>query len=203
LTILAAIMLVLVFLFVPETLRALVGNGSGYANPTPFQYFQHRPHQQPANTPSRFLQQPHFLAPFTYLLQIDVFVGLLFTGLLYSCYYCYMLSATSLLNDYYGLTTIQIGLCFIPSGVGCVAGSFVAGKIMDRSFRAALVRYKTVHGSEVDRAKIPLDFPIYHTRLHTTWPFFLMAQCVTLVYGWLFHVHAPLAIPIIFQFISK
>jgi hypothetical protein len=137
------------------------------------------------------------------LLQIDVFVGLLFTGLLYSCYYCYMLSATSLLNDYYGLTTIQIGLCFIPSGVGCVAGSFVAGKIMDRSFRAALDRYKTVHGSEVDRANIPLAFPIYHTRLHTTWPFFLAAQGVTLVYGWLFHVHAPLAIPIIFQFISK
>ncbi|CAO3600172.1 unnamed protein product [Absidia cylindrospora] len=214
----AATVLILVLLFVPETLRSLVGNGSGYANPTPSQWIKHRKQKhetsklnstpgsistnETAITKSRFLQCPDFSAPFTYLLQIDVLVCLIFAGLFYSCYYCYLVSATSLFSQHYGLTTIQIGLCFIPSGVGCVFGSFVAGKVMDKSFRLALNRYKKDHpGVPIDRARIPLDFPIYHARLRTTWPLFVLGQCITLAYGWTIRYNVSLAVPIIFQFI--
>lgn len=204
-------MLTLLFLFVPETLRVLVGNGSGYANPTPSQWFyRHKsssppppPPQQPP-TRSRFLRCPNFFAPFVYLLQMDVFVALTYGGLVYSCHYAYLVSATRLLNDHYGLTTIQIGLCFIPQGIGSVLGSHVVGKLLNWSFAKAVKRYEETNQAViVDRTQIPLTFPIYRTRLRIIGPCFLLAQCITVVYGWLFHVNAPLAIPIVFQFISK
>lgn len=207
----AAVMLILLFLFVPETLRSLVGNGSGYANPTPSQWFYR--HKSPSSPPplpqeprtrSRFLQCPNFLASFVYLLQMDVLVTLVYGGLLYSCHYAYLVSATRLLNDHYGLTTIQIGLCFIPQGVGSVLGSHIVGKLLNWSFGKAVQRYEENHQAAiVDRTQIPLDFPIYRTRLRIIGPCFLVAQCITVGYGWLFHVNAPLVIPIIFQFISK
>jgi MFS family permease len=135
---------------------------------------------------------------------MDVLVTLVYGGLLYSCHYAYLVSATRLLNDHYGLTTIQIGLCFIPQGVGSILGSHIVGKLLNWSFAKEVQRYEENHQAAiVDRTQIPLDFPIYRTRLRIIGPCFLVAQCITVVYGWLFHVNAPLAIPIIFQFISK
>ncbi|KAI8337093.1 major facilitator superfamily domain-containing protein [Chlamydoabsidia padenii] len=207
LLIMATIMLILLFIFVPETLRSLVGNGSGYANPTPSQWLlRHKQVQQPQQPQpqmrSRFFQRPHFLAPFIYLLEIDVLVALVYGGLLYSCHYAYLVSATDLLSTHYGLTTIQIGLCFIPQGLGSVIGSHVVGKLLDRSFGVSLQQYMASHPDTIiERGHIPLDFPIYHSRLRIIGPCFLLSQTITVAYGWLFHTNAPLTIPIIFQFI--
>lgn len=79
---------IVVGLFLPETLRSLVGNGSGYANPTPFQWWnayhhnKNQPHEDvddcstiahptttPTTTKSRFLQAPKVAQPFLYLFE--------------------------------------------------------------------------------------------------------------------------------------
>ncbi|KAI8093140.1 major facilitator superfamily domain-containing protein [Halteromyces radiatus] len=206
----ASICFFLTLFFVPETLRSLVGNGSGYANPTPSQWIRHRREKKlnPANaetintTKSRFLQQPNFLAPFLYLFQLDVLIGLIYVAILYSCYYCYLVSTTNLYDKIYGLNAIQIGLCFIPQGVACVISSYISGKIMDREFTSVLNKYKQDHpGAIIDRGKIPLDFPIYHARFRISWIYAVAIQIVTLGYGWALQNSVHLAVPIILQFI--
>lgn len=194
-----------ILFFLPETLRALVGNGSIVANPTPFQlYAQYKKehqeytdddsstlaHVQPLDM-SRFLHIPNISQPFLYLLQKDVFVALVYNGIHYATYYAYLTSTTSQFSLVYGLSQLQIGLCFLCQGVGCIIGSFIQGKLLDRDFRRFT---KVVDGV------LPKDFPIFKARLRSVYHNAGLIGGISLFYGWMLHIHAPLAVILVLQF---
>ncbi|KAI9300120.1 major facilitator superfamily domain-containing protein [Cunninghamella echinulata] len=222
LVIVSSIILISITLFVNETLRSAVGNGSLYANPTPIQWVQRRKMRRKyqddhddekdnkTNKPivekkkkSRYSQRPEFLASFIYLSELDVLVALLYVGFFYMGYYYYLVSTTNLFASLYGLSTLQIGLCYIPQGVASILGSLFSGKLLDYNFKMVSNEYQQNHPSDmiVERGKVPLDFPIYYARLRYTWVFIVLAQLITIIYGWLLQIGAPLAVPIIIQFI--
>lgn len=213
------LLFILIGLFLPETLRSLVGNGSGYANPTPFQWWKahHRHENQPykdddcstithvntttttkTTTISRFLQVPNVTQPFLYLFEKDVAVALIYNAIHYATYYCYLTSTTSEFTMIYGLSEIQIGLCFLCQGVGCILGSFVEGKILDHNF--AIVA-KQSGFDKATRCKLPTDFPIFKARLRSLWVNAGLMQIITLIYGWILFIRAPLPVVLILQFI--
>ncbi|CAO0795031.1 unnamed protein product [Mucor circinelloides] len=205
---------VAIFFLLPETLRSLVGNGSGYANPTPIQWWRRRQaqkkHQEQPYTdddsstihdikkPNRFLQIPNVTQPFLYLFEKDVICALVYNGIHYATYYCYLTSTTSQFVLLYNMSEIQIGLCFLCQGVGCILGSYCEGKLLDHDFK------KTAAESgfgNATRGKLPTEFPIFRARLRNMWISAGLIQVITLFYGWMLHIHAHLAVILVLQFL--
>ncbi|CDS12714.1 hypothetical protein LRAMOSA04899 [Lichtheimia ramosa] len=125
----AGILFIAILLFLPETLRILVGNGSGYAYPTPLQWIQHRRHMKHvSNVPtttkhnSDHRNRPNLLAPLLYFLQPDLALLLFYYGVIAGVMYAIMVSIPSLYASIYDLSDLQVGLCYIPLGVGCIVG---------------------------------------------------------------------------------
>lgn len=121
-------------LFVPETLRSLVGNGSRYVNPIPWQWFlKHLSHQPMTNLKTQnHFQFKQFLKLFQYILKYDVILILIFNGLHFTSYYSVMVTTTKLLDLYFQLATMLIGLCFLSQGGDTILGSFLHGKLLYR-----------------------------------------------------------------------
>ncbi|ORZ03336.1 major facilitator superfamily domain-containing protein [Syncephalastrum racemosum] len=201
-----------IFFFLPETLRSLVGDGSGYANPTPHQWIQRkiseragRPVQPHTANQNRFTQMPNMLAPFRFLLERDVLVALTYFGLHFSIQFAFMTSAANLFQTLYGLDDLQIGLTYMSKGVGHIAGSLTIGRILDHNYNVVLKSYErknaTLRTFQDARksAKIAKDFPIYHARLRSLWISVGVCQIVTIVYGWCFHVRAHISIILLLQ----
>lgn len=161
-------MLSVVFLL-PESLRSLVENGTGYANPTPTQWLHRRiKGSDEANTAdsTRFRQFPNMLTPLIYAFQPDIGLCLIYNGMSYSVFYAMLAAYSKLLETIYNLNELHAGLCYIPTGLGCIVGSLMEGKILDRDFR--IISEQHGYDSRVlKRGHIELDFPIYKARLRT------------------------------------
>ncbi|KAI9476209.1 MAG: major facilitator superfamily domain-containing protein [Benjaminiella poitrasii] len=191
-------------LFVPETLRSLVGNGSGYANPTPFQWIARRRGRldevkiaEIKNRTSTLHRPLNFLAPFIFLTEPDVLTMLLFSGALFTSYYSFLTSTTKQFSVHYNLTELQIGLCFLCQGVGTILGSFVKGKLLDRDFKKLTRKMQEMHPDEPD-----LEISYYHARLKTCWVSLIFADTAPIAYGWAMQYNAPLAVALVLQFIA-
>ncbi|KAI8060855.1 major facilitator superfamily domain-containing protein [Gongronella butleri] len=210
LAVMAIVCFVLLTLFVPETLRSLVGNGSIYANPTIWQWWKRRAaikkNQPVAPCASSFLSRlrnvPNFLRPFLFVLQLDVFLVLLYNGVHFMALYYYLVSSPSQFAERYGLSTVQVGLCFLGQGAGSMLGSLTSGRALDYIYRRTLEKYKQEHqGVVVERGKIPIDFPIYRARTLLMVPAGLCVQLLTIIYGWMLQINASLGGLIVIQFL--
>lgn len=201
--ILGCIIFISVGLFVPETLRSLVGNGSGYANPTPMQWLARRrglldedkiAASKAANGPR---PKMNFLAPFIYLTEPDVFLILWFNGITYTVFYCFMTSLTKQFSIHYSyLSELEIGVCFLCMGVGIISGSFIKGRLLDHDYRAVSKKFKRQFPDKPDS-----EFPIFVARLKTVWINLIFMEVATLIYGWMFIINAPLPVALVLQFV--
>lgn len=200
LLIIGALSFVLVGLFVPETLRTLVGNGSGYANPTPSQWLARRRGRVDEEKIAEIKKKAgprrplNFLQPLVFLLEPDVFLSLFLTGVLFMSYYYVVSSTTKQFSINYGLSELQIGLCFICQGVGTILGSFIHGKILDRDYRKYIQKTKANPEIRVNN---------YVARLRSTWYSLLLADVAPIIYGWIMYIKAPLGAALVLQFFSK
>lgn len=200
-----AIALFAVFFFVPETLRSLVGNGSIYANPTPSQCIKRRlsketTRQPKARCPHKKL--PNFLEPFLVLRYPDISISLVINGLFTSIMYCFMTTTPTHFTTIYGLNELQVGLCYLPYGLGCVIGSLVSGRLLNRDFRA-IARKQGIAPDEIKKSgKLALDYPIHRARLRSAWGLMIFGIAVTIVYGWTLYKEVHLAVPVILQFLG-
>lgn len=191
--IIAAVLFMMVLFFLPETLRSLVGDGSGYANPTPSEWWKKRVLKKDSTDgpvtqgKSRWLKVPNVLLPFKYALQPDVGFCLIANAIPYSVFYCVLASTSNLFGTIYNLNEMQIGLCYIANGCGCILGGLIEGRVLDRDFRTT----STKHGydsSKLSRGSLGPDFPIFEARLRNIWiPLFLfdgkLQLCLSGCYG--------------------
>ena len=124
-------------------------------------------------------------------------------------YYCILTSFASDFKRVYRLSTLDLGLCYIAGGVGCIAGAPVSRYILDRDFRLTAEHLAANAKTEEERA-IPKSrkdirslehFPIEHARLRSM-PFLLpiFAAC-TLLYGWSTQYKVHISVPLIATFI--
>lgn len=200
----------MVLFFLPESLRSLVGDGSGYANPTPQQWWKRRvlkKHttenlESQSNEKSRFLQVPNVFGPFFYLLQPDVALCLLTMGVPYAAYYCVMSSMTGLFSNIYHLNELQVGLCYIAIATGACVGSFTQGSIIDRDFKI-VARQHGFDPAKLSRGSLPPDFPIFHARFRSVWIPLILFDVLIMLYGFLLWKEVHIAGPLVVQFFSK
>ncbi|KAH7231131.1 major facilitator superfamily domain-containing protein [Fusarium tricinctum] len=176
--------------FLPETQRKIAGDGSiplaGFYKPwsyffRPPKEWRHGPTPQMPKLEN--LSWKKIFEPLMYIFRMEILVLLSWGALVYTIWSMVTVSTTTvLLRTFPELTQWQIGLCFLPNGVGCVLGSICTGQLMDRAFKRAEARYKEEHGLNVN-VKTKQDFPFERARL-SLMPYFTVIFLVSMaLYG--------------------
>ncbi|KAK9447763.1 major facilitator superfamily domain-containing protein [Limtongia smithiae] len=198
------------FVFMPETGRNVVGNGSIPArgiNVSVLAMLRKRPRDDEEEEFDEGEQIPprRFRNPMRCVLMIlekDVASVLFSFGLIYLGYYCVTVGFAAQLASTYNLTTLEVGLCFLPYGAGCSVGSILVGKFLDRDFlkfaRSNGYGELVAQGGSGLRKKP--DFPLEKARLRTAWIQIAMNCVFTCAFGWCFRSDVSLAGPLIILF---
>jgi len=222
LTVLGGFTTVTILFLLPETLRRIAGNGS-----IPLTHVRHQPlsekiwHKKGKLSDCQDESAPHdtttaggshpnvtwrtFLEPFLFLLEKDVACTLYFGAVIYTVWSMLTSSTSFMFTKYFGLNTLQIGLCFLPNGVGCMIGSVMAGRRLDSDFKAAEDSYRyqwsLPHSHTLPKQELPRDFPLERARLSQLASMVYLFVFGVLVYGYSLRPHATLALPLLAQFV--
>ncbi|PYH81340.1 MFS general substrate transporter [Aspergillus uvarum CBS 121591] len=212
LTILSGVFLAAIALFLPETCRAVVGNGSIPAarwNRPVFSVLA--PTTTTSTTTTTFpsstiptSSKPQRLNPLRsarLVLDKENALILIYGALLYAGMAAVLTTLTTTLATHYHFNTIQIGLCYLPMGLGSLTSRYTVGFLLDRTFRrhAHAQQLRIIKNKQQDiRA-----FDIERARLVVTIPLAYAAALVFVAYGWVMQYHVPLAGPVVTLFVGS
>lgn len=190
----------------PETLRAVVGNGSvqaGRIYTPPIRIVgRHRVMKHASDLPPR---EP-FTNPFKMFLYPDVFILLFINGTYYAVFYGVTASLSISFEDTYPyLTQTDIGLCFLAIGGGMFIGTTLTGKLMDAYYKKIKNNRTPQAQTEPEKAvdcSAAEPFPIEHVRLKFM-PYLIVVYTACVIgYGWSLEAKTSIAVPLTLQFIS-
>ncbi|KAJ3973651.1 major facilitator superfamily domain-containing protein [Lentinula raphanica] len=214
----AGVAFLVVIIFLPETLRSIVGNGS---LPTTF---IHQPlirvvgrgRAGPLIVPSASQHKNKKFKiqnPFLILKNLDIVLILFFNGIVNAVYYSVTATISTLFASAYPfLDETQVGLCFLSIGGGMFLGSLSSARILDWEFKrvAKEVERKRelerVEGTDQPRekqktGKYDEDYPIEKARLRLVPLFMIFFVGSNLGYGWCIERQVHISAPLILQFI--
>ncbi|KAE8451540.1 hypothetical protein EG329_003613 [Mollisiaceae sp. DMI_Dod_QoI] len=205
---LGSLTLLLIILLLPETQRAIAGNGTIslqgvhrpliYSfSPPPDALLERDP------TPKKKFTIRSIIDPLKLLKEKDVIITLLFGSIVYTVWSMVTSSTTALFQDIFHLNDLQVGLVFLPNGAGTVSGSILMGKIMDWDYKKVEEVYKAQNGipesTKLNKKEL-LDFPLEKARLPQMWWIILLFIVSTALYGFSLNLN-QIAIPLILQFL--
>lgn len=221
LTIYSGVFLVSLLVFLPETLRSLVANGS--LNPSDIlTQFPLDMYQKTTNVEwNREAPPPELaarkkidaLGPFRILSSKFAAPIVIFLAIYYAAWQMSITAMSSLFKSRYGLSEIQIGLTFIANGVGSMVGTLITGKILDLDYRRVKATFESRSfdtgieaGNPLSSVPVDLDegFPIEKARLRLV-PVFSLLQCLSIIlFGWTIQYphRVHIAVPIVSTFIT-
>ena len=211
LTIMAGVYMIPFLISFPETGRNVVWNGSvppqGW-NMSLLNYLETRKSKHDRDdlstaaadfTSPRKLRWPNPLRTVHIILEKDVGLLLFYNSLVYTAFYDVTSSLPSLFGKIYGFNDLQIGLSFIPFGVGCAVAAIVAGQLMDYNYK----RIARKEGFTIDRKRGDdlRNFPLEKARIQILYPPLFLGIAALLCYGWVLENEAHLATPLVLLFI--
>lgn len=197
LAIYAVVMLVIILVFLPETCRNIVGNGSVPAQPwniSLISYLRLRKLRASGHAAETYTvenrRRPNPLTSVRIIFEKETGLILLYGGFLYAGFYILLTGLPSQLKDLYGFNSLQVGLCYIPVGCGSVLAGLIMGRVIDWNFR----RHATRLGVAISRRRQQdlAEFPIEQARLEVTLPVLYVASATFLAYGWTMQSNPPL-----------
>ncbi|KGO76945.1 Kynureninase [Penicillium italicum] len=201
LTIFAATFMVPFLIFFPETARGIVGNGSlppQKWNISLISYLKSRKAREEgvvstATASKQKLKFPNPLQTLAIVFQKDTGLILFCNALLFAGFYDVSASIPATFNELYGLDDLQVGLCFIPFGLGATIASVVSGKLLDFNYRrlAKQLNFPLTKNRETDLR----NFPIEKARLQLAFPLLMLGSISILVFGWFLNCGIHLAAP--------
>jgi hypothetical protein len=119
----STLVLAFIIFFLPETHRAIAGNGAirlqGVYRPI-FQYFRKEPDYLIEQNPNFKLPKVSFftiIEPLRILFEKDVFATLLFGGIVHTVWNMIISSTTPLFVEHYHLGQLLTGCAFLPNGM--------------------------------------------------------------------------------------
>ncbi|KAG1828129.1 major facilitator superfamily domain-containing protein [Suillus variegatus] len=207
LCIMSAACFALMLIFLPETLRRLVGDGSvipsSFYRPLVPIVGKGRVDRDAPKPPKPALNNP--LRLFFYL---DVLNLLVFNAVLYAVFYAVNTTISTIFaNKYPFLNEIDIGLCFLAIGGGMTIGTVFSGKMLDADFQRTKNRLMKKAEEDPEKHIRPEDvtreenFPIERARLRMM-PIFTAIFILTCAgYGWSLQQETNIAVPLILQVI--
>lgn len=202
LAIFSGTMLVVTLCFLLETCRAVVGNGSVPPqrwNRTLWSCLRKRKVAEQTDTLQRSTKRPNPFTSLLIILQKEDGLILLYGAILYAGFYIVLITLTDQLADRYGFNTLQIGLCYIPFGVGCIASRFSVGILIDWNYKR--LTKADPSGETTNNTKESETFPIEKARLQIGIPAAYASALAVVIYGWVMHFNTSLAGPLIMLFL--
>lgn len=203
---------ILLFLFLPETCRKVVGDGSIPPPKTSTNITDAIRHanRRKAGIPLDTAKQEelrknyklHFPNPLTTLIVLaDLESALILgaCGLSLACFYAISTGAASAFKSLYGFNDILISVMFIPIGVGGGVAVFTTGKMVDWNYRRHAKRnnFPVTKNRQQDLT----NFPIEQARLEIALPLFYLGAVSMVGYGWIMDHKVSLAGPVILLFV--
>ncbi|KAL1976906.1 hypothetical protein VTN31DRAFT_3188 [Thermomyces dupontii] len=207
--ILAGSWLVPFLIFFPETARKIVGNGSIRPPPLNMSLNMYRKMRkiskenctvavESTGSQPRRLTFPNPLSTLIILFEKDTALLLICNSLLFAGFYDVAVAMTSLFKRIYGLSDLQIGLCYLPFGMGSALASVVNGKLLDFNYRRIATRLglPVVRNQNTDLQQ----FPIEKARLQMAMPLVVGSSCCVIAFGWFLHFELHVAAPTVVTF---
>ena len=118
----SSIVLVIITVFLPETLRTIAGDGSlrlsGIHQPLIRRLVKEKEYMEDPETmgPRPRITLLTFLRPLKLLKEKDILVSLIFGGTIYTVWSMVVATTTSLFKDRFQLNDLILGLVFFPNG---------------------------------------------------------------------------------------
>ncbi|KAJ5814358.1 uncharacterized protein N7503_001108 [Penicillium pulvis] len=207
LTIFAGAFLVPFLIFFPETARGIVGDGSippQKWNMSLISYLKTRKAraegiESPAGSKKQKLSFPNPFKTLAIVFQKDTSIILLSNAILFAGFYDVSATIPSIYKDLYGLDDLQIGLCYIPFGLGATIASILNGKFLDFNYRrlAKQLNFPLVKNRTVDLR----SFPIEKARLQIAFPLLTIGSMSIVAFGWCLNYGVHLAAPTTILFV--
>ena len=193
LTALSGVLFSIVFVFLPETGRSVVGNGSvpcPWWNVSLVGSFRKKTTAD-ADTIKPAKRRPNPIASLRILAQGGPAVVLGFGSLMYGGYFAIMTTLPNQLSTRFAFNSVQIGLCFLPIAVGSITTRWTVGYVIDRNFRrhAAKAGYEFSIDRQQDMAKLNVE----RARLEVSLPMIYFACAALIAYGWVLESRSSLA----------
>ncbi|KXH27035.1 hypothetical protein CSIM01_12610 [Colletotrichum simmondsii] len=193
--IMAVCCLLFILLFLPETLRNLVGNGSislgGVYTPLLPVVGRSRRKNKTQRNKSGVKRS---INPFVILVYPDVAITLTFTGVVYAVNNTVVTTvASSFAKVYPWLSETALGLCYLPTGFGMIVGSTLTGKFLDWDY--ARIKKKA---EESDGAVL---FPKEYARLRTMPVLLVLFSGAVIAWGFCVDRGVHIAVPLILQIV--
>ncbi|WRT65600.1 uncharacterized protein IL334_002545 [Kwoniella shivajii] len=190
--------------FFPETLRALVGDGSlppPLLNCTPAALLRRKRElkrlQENGEIPQEMVSERARFKPWaSIVLVIEPEIALMFTwaSLYYALWYAILTVFTTFLENEYHVNEVVIGLCYLPGGVGAGVSGFFTGKIMDFFYRREKRRVGGDHRQNPDEFRLErVRFIILPFQVGTI-------LCAILGLAWGVEAHTHIAVLIVMNF---
>ncbi|KAI1880116.1 hypothetical protein JX265_001737 [Neoarthrinium moseri] len=199
LLIFGGIMLAIVIAFLPETCRAVVGDGSVRPqkwNISLMQQLQFRNGggnqvEENRDTITKPKRRPNPLTALRILGEPGAGIILGFGSLLFAGYFMVMTTLSEQLASRFGFDSVKIGICYLPLGIGSLVSRVTAGQLFDWNFR----RHARLLGIPLDlRKQQGIDvFPIERIRLEICIPMVYISCATVLAYAWTMQTNSSLA----------
>jgi len=120
-------------------------------------------------------------------------------GCFYTVDYSFVAAVPDIFKDVYHFNELQVGLAYLPRGVGIIAGSYFTGKQMDHNYRKTAEKHKRDDKVKWDDM---WQFPIEEARTrYSSWLLFLSVGG-TVGYGWAVGRGAHVSVILILQFMQ-
>jgi MFS family permease len=213
LLILSGVFSLALFLFLPETCRKVVGDGSippPPLNSSVSDWIRHRRRRKrgEAATPEEIaearknysLRFPSPLPTLRVATDLETGAILLVTGFMYAGFYAVMTGATASFHSVYHFNNIQTALMYLPLGIGGIFSALTTGRLVDWNYR----RHAKRAGMPVVRSKAQdlSNFNIEKARLEIALPSYYLSTVCMIAYGWVMGRRVHLAAPVILLFVS-
>ncbi|RFU79725.1 major facilitator superfamily domain, general substrate transporter [Trichoderma arundinaceum] len=211
LTICGSIYLIIFAITFPETARKVVGNGSipptAWWSRSLLNEFARRKaaaekgNNTAASAPPKpcELRFPNPLKTLFIIGEKDCAVTLFYNAIIYTSWYTITANLSNLLSEIYRLDTLQIGLCYIPFGVGAALSIVANGYIQDWNY----ARFARTNGFSVDKKRGDdlSKFPIEKARLNIVWPLVYVGAAAIIGFGWAAEMKTHISAPLILTFV--
>ncbi|UKZ83217.1 hypothetical protein TrVFT333_011022 [Trichoderma virens FT-333] len=199
LTIMAGVTLFLIAMFLPETCRHIVGDGSIYPPPLYRSGWQiltsHRNKNRKAPPPeNKFkFKPPNILGSLLMLLEKETGLLLSTSSLIFAGFYCIATAMPTLFKDLYGYDEITVGLMYLPLAFGSILAAMIVGPGINWNYK----RHCQKLGIPLDRSRQQdlSNFPIERVRLEIGLPLLGVSGLSLIGWGWamksVVHVSVP------------
>lgn len=217
LALLSGTCLVLLALLLPETARSIVGNGTidatGFRRPI-YSYLQSLkiiPSEKKVNSPAnglavpnenptpKQLRIPNPLESLKLLWAKDTALITLIFGIFYMNLSSLQASTSTLFINLYGISDLQAGLIYLPSGIGSCIGAYGAGPVLERDYRRTARKHNIT--IDVRGGDNMANFPIEKARFRSIWYVITAASVSMIGYGWALYFKVNMVVPLVLQFI--